>query len=129
MSVSQPADLHAAFVAAFNQGDVDALIDLYEPDGAFITSPGTVATGLVAIREAIVGLLAFQGRVTINTRWVTIVGDIALLHGDWNLPGTNPTDGSAILVEALDTEVARRQADGTWRFVIDDPFGNVAPSA
>jgi hypothetical protein len=32
-------------------------------------------------------------------------------------------------ISALDTEVARRQPDGTWRFVIDDPFGNVAPDA
>lgn len=94
----------------------------------FITSPGTApAVGLDAIRAAVEGLLAYNGTVTITTRWCTVAGDLALLHGDWNLPGTGP-DGNPVRIEALDTEVARRQADGTWRFVIDDPFGNVPPA-
>ncbi|KAI9034224.1 hypothetical protein DFJ74DRAFT_648624 [Hyaloraphidium curvatum] len=124
-----PGGLHAAFVAAFNAGDVAGLMELYEPDSAFVTAPGQVAKGLDAIRDAVLGLLAYRGKVQINTRWVTVVGDIALLHGEWNLHGTNPADGSPAVIEALDTEVARRGADGAWRFVIDDPFGNVKPGA
>jgi uncharacterized protein (TIGR02246 family) len=128
MPAYQPAELHALFVDAFNRGDVDALLALYEPDAVFITAPGEHVRGPDEIRAAIEGLLSLGGALRITTRWTTECGDLALLHGDWELPGTDP-DGRPHHISALDTEVVRRQPDGTWRFVIDDPFGNVAPDA
>jgi ketosteroid isomerase-like protein len=35
------------------------------------------------------------------------------------------THGSAVDLGGNTTEVVRRQADGTWRYVIDDPFSIV----
>jgi ketosteroid isomerase-like protein len=49
-------------------------------------------------------------------------GDLALLRGEWQLKGTGP-DGRSLETAGNDIEVARRQADGTWRFVIDHAFG------
>ena len=40
----------------------------------------------------------------------------------WVLEGTGP-DGKPIKMEGQSAEVARRQPDGTWLFVIDNPFG------
>jgi uncharacterized protein (TIGR02246 family) len=128
MPAHRPAELHVLFVDAFNRGDVEALLELYEPDAVFITSPGQHVAGLDEIRAAIEGMLELGGKVRITTRWSTECGDLALLHGDWELPGTG-ADGQPVHISALDTEVARRQPDGTWRFVIDDPFGNVDPAA
>ncbi len=123
-----PGDLHTLFVAGFNRGDLDALLELYEPEAAVVTAtPGTVIHGLDAIRDVLAGLLAYKGQITINTRWVSTAGDLALLHGEWVLPGTNPTTGQPVTISALNTEVARLQVDGRWLFSIDDPFGNVEP--
>ena len=32
-------------------------------------------------------------------------------------------DGEPVRLEAKNADVLRRQADGTWRFVIDNPWG------
>lgn len=45
-----------------------------------------------------------------------------LIVSDYTITGTGP-DGKRTCSSARGTEVVRRQADGTWRFVIDNPTG------
>ena len=45
-----------------------------------------------------------------------------LIGPDYAITGTGP-DGKRTSSSARGTEVVRRQADGTWRFVIDSPTG------
>ena len=46
-------------------------------------------------------------------------GDTALLHAKWTSVGTDAA-GNRVDVAGQSTEVVRRQADGTWLFVIDN---------
>ena len=48
-------------------------------------------------------------------------GDLALVVGVWSFTGTR--DGAPVELSARNADVLRRQADGTWRFVIDNPWG------
>jgi ketosteroid isomerase-like protein len=48
--------------------------------------------------------------------------DIALITADWTLKGTG-ADGKSVQMSGHSVEVARRQGDGTWLFVIDTPWG------
>jgi uncharacterized protein (TIGR02246 family) len=123
MSVHQPQDLHHAFTQAFNVGDIDAIMSLYESEAVLVPEPGQTVAGADAVRAALSGFLALKGTMTIETRRVVTAGDLALLHGHWTLKGTAP-DGSAINMTGRDTEVARRQPDGTWLYVIDNPFSD-----
>jgi uncharacterized protein (TIGR02246 family) len=123
MSARQPDEIHRAFAAAFNAGDLDALLALYEPDASIAPAPGQVVTGHAAVREVLGGFLALQGQMSIETLRVIPSGDIALLHGMWLLTGTNP-DGNPRELAGKSAEIVRRQADGSWRFVVDNPFGD-----
>ncbi len=49
-------------------------------------------------------------------------GDTALVHSKWTTVGTD-ADGNRVDFAGQGTEVVRRQADGTWLFIIDNPFG------
>ena len=49
-------------------------------------------------------------------------GDVAVLYNDWTGSMTGP-DGVEMPVTGKAIEVCRRQADGTWLFVVDDPWG------
>jgi ketosteroid isomerase-like protein len=49
-------------------------------------------------------------------------GDLALTVSDYTFTSTGP-DGKQTSISARGTEVVRRQADGTWRFIIDNPTG------
>jgi len=123
MAVRQPQDMHRAYTAAFNAGDMDALMALYEPGASLAPAPGQTVGGADAIRSALAGFLALHGQMTITTLGVVPSGDFALLHGSWSLVGTDP-DGKAVKLTGHNTEVVRRQQDGGWRFIIDNPFGD-----
>jgi uncharacterized protein (TIGR02246 family) len=117
-----PKELHRLFVEAFNRRDVETLVDLYEPDAAMVPKPHQLARGEEAIRRALEQLLSLKGTFVLTTSYVIEAADLALLRGEWQLNGTGP-DGRNIETTGNDIEVARRQADGTWRFVIDHAFG------
>jgi uncharacterized protein (TIGR02246 family) len=113
--------MHRAFTEAFNAGDADALMALYEPEASLVPAPGHIVTGTAEIREALGGFLALNGRISIVTQTIVPAGEIVLLHGSWLLSGTGP-DGSPTELAGLNTEVIRQQSDGSWLYLIDNPF-------
>ncbi len=125
MPASSPEELHQRWVDGVNRGDLDGLTALYEPDAAFVVRPGETVAGLAAVRDATNGLLALRPRATLDPLYVVRAGDLALLISRWRLTGTGP-DGAAVDIGGQTSDVARRQADGTWRFAIDNPWGDAA---
>jgi uncharacterized protein (TIGR02246 family) len=119
MPATQPAELHMLFEAAINDKDADGLLALYEPDGVAIHLDGSSRTGQSALRTMIDELLATIDHIEGETRKVLVAGDVALMSAAWRARVTTPDgEGAAAGTTA---EVARRQPDGTWRWVIDDP--------
>jgi len=115
MPANTPAEVHAVFLDAFNRGDVEALVDLYEAHAVLVTADGS-ATGHDAIRGAYRRLLARSGRMELETRALVESGQgLAILHAGWTYYAADTT------ARGISTEVVRRQPDGTWRFVIDEP--------
>jgi uncharacterized protein (TIGR02246 family) len=121
MPARKPEDVDLLVIEALNAGEVEAALALYERDATFVPEPGKLAAGLEAIREALNQFLAYKPRLTIEVSQVAESGDLALLCSSWTLKGTAP-DGSAVELAGQGAEVVRRQADGTWKFVIDNPF-------
>ena len=125
MPATRPEQLHRLFEEAFNAGDLDALLALYEPDAALIPEPGVVVHGVDQIGPALKGFLDIGGKMKLDTKEVVIVGDLAYLMNRWSLTATNE-DGSPLEMGAVTAEVARRQADGSWLYVIDNAVGDLA---
>ncbi len=121
MGATKPAELHSLFTQAFNAGDVEALLDLYEPEAIFIPEPGQTAKGRDAIREAFGPFFALKLPLTIETASAVETDDgLALLEAVWSSRGT-AADGSDVDLSGRSSEVARRQPDGRWLYAIDDP--------
>ena len=129
MSVDDPEDLHRLFAERANAGDLQGLVALYEDGAAFIGPDGTDAAGSDAIRDRLEGLLAMAPRITPTSSRAVMAGDIALLSNRFHMT-LGPSGGERAGLEGTSTEVARRQSDGSWRYVIDDPASNtVLPEA
>jgi uncharacterized protein (TIGR02246 family) len=126
MPATEPEQIHGLFEQAFNAGDIDALMALYEPDSALIPQPGAVVEGADGIREALRWFLDRGGQITLDTTLVVRVGDLAFLSNRWSLAGGTMPDGSPAELSATTAEVARRQPDGTWLYVIDNAWGDQA---
>lgn len=121
MSVSNPEEMHAAFVNSFNAWDADAVTALYEPEAVLIHGPGVKACGLAAIRAVYLHMFSMRPKMELTTQTILRSGDIALTTANWKVRGV-ALDGSPIKMEGRSTEVLRRQSDGSWLFVVDNPL-------
>jgi ketosteroid isomerase-like protein len=121
LAASRPEEANYLIAEALSSGDLDAAVALYEPGGAFVPQPGQVVMG-ADLSEAVKGFIALKPNLQIEVTRVIEAGDIALLYSKWELDGTAP-DGSPVKLAGKGTEVVRRQPDGTWLFVIDNPYG------
>lgn len=119
--VTDPATLPGVFADAFNSGDPDAVERLFEPGAVFVTEPGNPVRGDQR-RHATGEFLRLGVPIAITLRHSYVHDDIALLIGDFVIAGTGP-DGDPVHIEGTATDVARRGADGCWRYVIDNPPG------
>src|ERR1700754_3541527 len=126
MPATEPEQLHRLFEQAFNAGDLDALMALYEPDAALIPQPGVTVQGRDGIRDALRWFLDRQGQISLDSKLVVRVGDLAYLSNQWSLAGGTMPDGSPAELGAITAEVARRQGDGAWLYVIDNAWGDQA---
>jgi uncharacterized protein (TIGR02246 family) len=109
-------DIHRLVEDAFNAGDTDALVGLYQEDAAMATPDGTLVKGRDAIREQWAGFVSLGGNIQMTTRYAVVVGDTALLSNDWQFAG------AGMELSSRTAEVARRHPDGTWKYVIDHPY-------
>lgn len=122
MPARTPDEVDRQFEAALNSGDLEGLVALYEAQATLTPQAGTTVTGTAAIREALSGFVNMKPRMTITPRVVAQTGDMALVTAQWQLSAAGP-DGKPAEMSGQSIEVLRRQADGSWRFVIDEPFG------
>jgi ketosteroid isomerase-like protein len=122
MSIATPEQVLETIVTGINSGDLDSLMPLYESDAAFAAEPGTLAHGAPGVSEALTGFISMNGKLDLEVTRVLEVDDLALVVGVWSFNGTGP-DGEPVQLAANNADVLRRQPDGGWRFVIDNPWG------
>jgi len=123
MAARRPEEVDQLFVQAFSAGDLVALVALYEPEAALVPQSGQAVTGRAAIRGALQGLLTLCGEFRSEVKSVVETGDLALVRSDWSLVGTAP-GGCLVNLSGRASEVVRRQPDGTWLYIIDNPFAD-----
>ncbi|NLR67986.1 SgcJ/EcaC family oxidoreductase [Chitinophaga varians] len=111
-------DVHAALAAAFNTGDINQVYTIYDYNGIIVPEPGKVVSGKQQFEEAVKAIMAVKGTMEIKTVYCLQTGDVAVGRSEWNI-----TDGDEVKVSAKGIEVMRRQADGSWKVVIDHAFG------
>jgi ketosteroid isomerase-like protein len=122
MPARTPEELDVLFASAISAGDIEGVMKLYEPSACLMADPGEVVSGTRAIRDALGGFIAMKPTLTLEAKKLAEAGGIALTTAKWVLEGTGP-DGKPLRMEGQSAEVARRQPDGTWLFVIDNPYG------
>ena len=119
---TSPEACDRLFVEHVNAGDLDALLSLYEATCTLVRRDGSVARGSGEIREVLGRLIPMQARMTTEIVKVVAAGDaLAMVYNDWRMSAKR-ADGQPVEVSGKAIEVVRRQPDGTWRFILDDPY-------
>jgi ketosteroid isomerase-like protein len=118
-----PEDLLNSQVEEFNKGNINFLMTLYEKDACFASEPGQVINVLNNIRLTLQRFINMGARLEAKVKRVIHASDLALLITEWSITGTEPADGTPITLTGRGTIVLRRQSDGTWLMVIENPWG------
>src|SRR5262245_42780563 len=102
-----PQDLERLLVTRQRAGNVDGMMVLYEPQAIIDCGDGRFLLGTDAIRAYFAERVASGRKFEIGEQRPPVVS------GELALTSTRLPDGT------VTAEVARRQSDGSWRWVID----------
>jgi ketosteroid isomerase-like protein len=119
---TEPEEITASLLERFNSGDVSAMMGLYAPGAIFITESGRTLSGTRQIAAELETFLGLGLPMTATARHIFVAGDIAQIVLDWSLNGRGPDDVD-VRLESTASDIARRGADGYWRYIIDNPYG------
>jgi ketosteroid isomerase-like protein len=117
-----PKEFLISYVKKFNAGDISSLISLYESEACFLSQAGEVVKGIENIRQRLQSFINMNGKIDSKVSGVIQTSDIALVNTEWSFNGTGP-DGKSVTITGKATDVVRQQSDGTWRILIDNPWG------
>jgi uncharacterized protein (TIGR02246 family) len=117
-----PEEVLNSVVEGINTGNLDSLMMLYETDTCFASQPGQLAKSPETIRQSLRSFIDRNGKLDLKVKRVLQTSDLALVTTEWSFSGTGP-DGKLVNMAAKSADVLRQQADGTWCFVIDNPWG------
>jgi ketosteroid isomerase-like protein len=120
MPAKTAQQLHPLFQDAFNSGSIERLLSLYEENATMVPPGAPPVTGKAAIGGSLSPVLAMGLQMKLETVFALESGELAMLSCRWVAEGKGP-DGNPLRLNGTSSEVARRQADGTWLYVIDDP--------
>lgn len=123
MTAKTPADICRLFQRAVAAGDLEAVLAVYDPESVFLNRDGERRTGTDGLRSELAPLVAAKAVFRFQVEQVVEAGEVALMHTRWTV-----TTDREMTLHAI--EVARRQRDGSWRWLIGDPFtvGRVGPA-
>jgi uncharacterized protein (TIGR02246 family) len=111
-------DAHATLADAFNSGNVETVLSMYDYNGIIVPEPGKPVSGRQKFEEAIKAILSIKGKMEIKTVYCLQTGNLAVGRSEWNIK-----EGNEVKVSAKGIEVMKKQDDGTWKIVIDHAFG------
>ena len=106
---TKPEQIGQLFLEHLNKGDLEGLMSLYEEDAVLADQSGSFLRGHEQIRSF------YQILISKKINFDPGVQSIPLMQGDLALTSTKIPNGD------ITAEVARKQADGSWRWVLDQP--------
>jgi ketosteroid isomerase-like protein len=121
-NIMMPVEFLNSYVEKFNAGNLSSLIDMYETDACFVVQPGQIIYGLKNLRQSLQDFIAMNCNFESQVKGVIQTSNIVLVNTIWSFRGTGP-DGKPVNISGRATDLLRQQSDGSWRMVIDDPWG------
>lgn len=115
----RPEDLYLALGEAYNAGDLEAMLSLYDAKAVFVIKPGRVTEGPAELRAALQYLIDLRGRLAVRPHSFIRSDDLILVLGTFELSGRR-RDGTPVDRTARFADVLRRQPDGRWLLAVDN---------
>jgi uncharacterized protein (TIGR02246 family) len=107
---------------SFHEKDLKGVLASYEPNAVIVFEPEKPVSGVDAISQGFMGFFDVNPKFEYSGHEVFINGNLAMHFAPWAMTG-KATDGTEIKQSGLSVVVLRKQQDGKWLMVFDNPFG------
>lgn len=111
----------AAWLKVFAGHDTTATVNTVETRGSILAPNVPIATGTIAVKalfESFYALPNMSIHWTLTDAQASTSGDLGYSYGTYEFGFTDPK-GNAIVDKGKYSTVWRKQADGTWKVVLD----------
>ena len=109
-------------VDAFQNKNIDGVLAAYEADAMVMFEPQKPVAGKEMLKTVFSQFVGMNPQYTFSGHEIYISGDIATHIAPWSMTGHMP-DGTNIEQSGLSVAVLRKQPDGNWLMVQDNPHG------
>lgn len=108
---------------AFQNKDIETVMSCYEPNAVVVFEPESPISNAVILKEMFTGASMMNPIFTYSGHEVFITGNLATHIAPWKMVATAP-DGNQIEQKGLSIAVLRKQENGKWLMVLDNPNGS-----
>ncbi len=106
----------------FQDNDIAGVMKSYEAEATVLFEPGAPVSEAAQLEQMFAGMAAVNPVFEYAGHEVIVNNDIAVHIAPWSMTGKTP-DGQELAQSGLSIAVLRRQPDGSWKMVIDNPHG------
>ena len=115
-------DVIDRMTSALQDKDIEGIMSTYETNAIIVFEPEKPVSDPAAQRQMFNQMTAMNPRYESTGQEVFVNGDIAVHFTPWSMTGMAP-DGTEIKQSGLSVAVLRRQPDGNWLMIFDNPHG------
>jgi len=112
----------AYFRDCIKNGDVAGALSCFHSDAVYIDREGKELRGLEQIELAMNEICRLKLDIQGEVPHVTVVSDLAMWVDQWEMTGIAP-DGHSIHMTGHTSCIMKRNEDGEWLWLVDNPFG------
>ena len=113
------------FQNCVRNGDVDGALSCFDAEAIYIPTLGNVVKGTAEIRKGLETLCGMKPNLQAKRSLGLEVGDLASWVDEWTLQATLP-DGTVLNMKGVSSDILKKQTDGTWVYLVDNPYGAAA---
>jgi len=110
------------FQDCVRSGNVEEALSCFDTEAIYVIAPGQYVRGRENIRAALAQVCALKPDLQAQRSAGFIVGDMCSWVDEWTLKATLP-DGSLLEMNGVSSDILKKQPDGTWAYLVDNPYG------
>lgn len=108
---------------SFHNKDLEGVMATYSSNAMVIFEPETPVSDPKTLRELFTQAFAINPQFTYSGHEVFVNGNLATHFAPWTMTGVTP-DGTPITQSGLSVALLKKQENGKWLIIFDNPHGN-----
>lgn len=112
----------AYFRYCIKNGDAAGALSCFHPEAVYVDRDGRELRGLAQIETAMNEICRLKLDIQGEIPHVIVVNDLAMWLDQWEMTGIAP-DGHSIHMTGHTSCIMKRNEDGEWLWLVDNPFG------